>query len=165
MSGRSVSKRALELSASLAQANREIIAVVEPLSAAQWRTRCPNEGWSVGAVAHHVAEAYPFHMHIFHEIGSDRPVSPVKWQDLDRLNAAHADAYANCGRADTVDLLRRNGQVMTGWVEELSDEQLRRTGRFIDDLPAWTLERWIEAVMLGHIRGHLESIRAATGLS
>ena len=35
----------------------QLVELCESFSDDQWDARCPGEGWSIGAVAHHVAEA------------------------------------------------------------------------------------------------------------
>jgi hypothetical protein len=46
-------------------------------------------------------------------------------------------------------------------VRQLSEDQLAISGKYITDIPdAWTVEQWIERVLIGHVRGHLESVRA-----
>jgi hypothetical protein len=51
------------------------------------------------------------------------------------LNARHGEEYATCTRAEVLDLLRCNGVDAAAFARGLSDEQLRRTGTYIEGLP------------------------------
>lgn len=56
--GAAVSERAHDLADRFEQANEELIAFARGLSETQWRTLCPREGRTVGAVVYHIAEGH-----------------------------------------------------------------------------------------------------------
>ncbi len=78
------------------------------------------------------------------------------------MNARDAEEWKHAPKDETLALLRGNAAAAAAEVRQLSEEQLALRGRYITDIPdAWTVEEWLERVLIGHIRGHLTSIRAA----
>jgi uncharacterized damage-inducible protein DinB len=157
-------RRAQGLAARFEEANRELVAVLERLPDESWHRVCPGEGWPVGVTAHHIAVAYPEHLRIFQSIADDRSPPPVTWGDLERLNSRHAERHAACTKPETVDLLVRNAEAVERALQELTDEQLERSGSFIADFGRLTVGQWIELVLIGHVHMHLDGILAATGM-
>lgn len=156
--------RAAALAERFEQAAAEFAAAVEGLSDEQWRLFCPDEGRSVGVVARHVAAAIPFEMAIFREIAAGRQPATITWSELDAMNADDAAAWAGCAQNETLALLRDHAAAAAAELRGWDDTQLARTGKYIEEARApWTVERWIERVLIGHIRGHLQSIRAVVG--
>ena len=105
MSGRSEA-----LAERLERINDEVMATVEACSDEQWRAACQGEGWSVGVTAHHIAAAYEPIAHFVQVVGTGQPLPPMTAEMLDQLNAEHAREYANCGKAETLELLRSGGR-------------------------------------------------------
>ncbi len=46
-------------------------------------------------------------------------------------------------------------------VTSFSGEQSVQSGFYVEELPAMTVEQWIERVLIGHPEGHLQSILTA----
>ena len=76
------------------------------------------------------------------------------------MNAADGAAHAASDRAETLELLRANGASAATFVRGLGDDDLTRTGAYIEGIPAMSVDQWVERVLIGHIRGHLASMRA-----
>jgi hypothetical protein len=89
-------------------------------------------------------------------------LQPVARADLHPATARRAARDATCTRAEVLDLARRNAAETAAFVRELSDEQLARSGVYVDVLRTMTLDQLIERILVGHIRGHLKSMEAAT---
>ena len=89
------------------------------------------------------------------------PVEAWARAALDQVNAGEGQEYAECDQLETVALLRREAAASAEFVRSLIDQQLERSGVYLDDVPAWTVEQWIARVLTGHPTGHLASIRAA----
>jgi uncharacterized damage-inducible protein DinB len=157
------SGRAQALAARFEEANQELINVLGRLPDKSWHRLCPDEGWPVGVTAHHIAVAYPEHIRILQAIAEERPLPPLTWSDLEQLNSRHAERHASCTRPETVDLLVRNAQAVTATLQHLSDDQLERRGSLIADFGRLSVRQWVEQVVIGHVRVHLGSIRAAAG--
>jgi hypothetical protein len=157
-------RRARQLAERFEATNEEVVAVLERLSDEHWDRLCPGEGWPVRVTAHHIAVAYPVHIRTLQAIADGRPLRPVTWSDLEHLNARHAEDHAACTKRETVDALRGNGAAVADAIGGLTDVQLEQSGSFIAELPAMTVEAWIELVLIGHPRMHLHSIRAGAGI-
>jgi hypothetical protein len=159
-----MSKRAEALAERIAEGHRELIAFVEMLSEADWRTYCPNEDRSVGVVVHHVASMLPPELDLVKMLASGRAVTGVTPEIVDQINAEHAQKHAGSGREETLDLLRRNSVLVVSAVRELTDAELDRAApvSLHWDAPL-TTQYFIEGHPLGHAYQHLASIRAAVG--
>jgi uncharacterized damage-inducible protein DinB len=101
-----MSERARNLAQQFEQANHGLIATVERLSDAQWRTTTASEGWSLGLVAHHVAESHKGIAGLVQRVASGGPPPDMTMEMVHERNAAHAAQHANCTKAETLALLR-----------------------------------------------------------
>jgi hypothetical protein len=157
-----MSERARALAEQFEQAVDEFIQVVDELSDAQWRLQCPTEQRSVAVVTRHVAFGIPFEMDVFREIAAGRQPAIINRAYLADMNAAHAVEWAECTKHDTLELMRSQAATAAAEVRQLSDAQLARAGKYLDELPeAWTVEQWIERILIGHVLNHLQDVRAA----
>jgi hypothetical protein len=156
-----MSERAAHLAERFEATNAAFIDYIAALTDEQWLTLVPNEQRSVAAMAHHIAWGYILEIEPFHAIALGETPEPLTRERLDSLNAEHAAEYAECDREETIGELRSNAQQTAVIVRSLSDEQLGRAGRYVDWAPAIPVRVWIERVLIGHITGHLQSIREA----
>ncbi len=154
------------LAARFEQASQAVIATVAQCSDEEWQTVCPAEERSVGVVAHHIAIGYHAQLDALRAALAGRPV-PAIYQDLQRLhefNAEHAEQYAACTQGEVLDLLRRNGAAVARFIRGLSDEDLTRSAPLpLSSNTRWTVQRWVERLLIGHAEQHLRNIRAVTG--
>jgi hypothetical protein len=121
-----------------------------------------SETRSVGVVMHHVAIAHP--------VIAAWVTAAARGQDVgvergwfDQLNAQHAREQANCTKAKTRDLLRRNGEAAARVVRALDDAQLDSSATIITGMLPMTDQQVTERILIGHVRGHLATIRTAIG--
>jgi len=144
------------------QANGELISLLEHCSDEQWRASCQAEGWTVSVTAHHVAGGHEAISNFVQILANGQPLPPITGEMLDRMNAEHAEQYADCGRAETVELLRRNGEAAAETVRRLSDEHLDRSApmALMGGAPV-SARQMVENILIGHVREHTTSIRAA----
>ena len=156
-----MSERARHLAQQFEQANHELIATVERLSDAQWQTKTPGDGRSVGVVAHHVAEGHKGIAGLAGAIAHGQPVPPLTMEMIHQGNATHASQHAHCTKAETLALLRQNGAAAAAIVRGLGDADLDRTAT----LPLGTMSasQAIERILIGHVHDHHGSIRKAIG--
>ncbi len=158
-SGSAPSARAEELAGQFEQLNGEVIAFVESCDDATWTGSCADDGRSVGAVAHHVAGAHRAVGQWVSMIAAGQPVN-VTMDEIHASNARAAAADAHKSRQEVVDALRRHGATAAASVRALDDDGLARSAAFG---PAGgtlvSAETVIVSAMLGHPRGHLESMR------
>src|SRR5438067_6351999 len=122
-----MSERAEALARQLEQVVGEFTRAVEECSEGRWRAKTSGEGWSVGVVAHHVAAAHLEAMGIIQGVANGQGMPPITLEMIDQGNAKHAEEHANCTKAETLDLLKRNGSSAVAAVRALSDEQLDRS--------------------------------------
>jgi hypothetical protein len=157
-----MSARARELADRFQQVSEAFADEVARLSPLQWRAFSPEEGRTVAALAHHVAWAYEAEIEAFRAMAEGRAVPSWTEESLDQANVEAGQAFAACDQVETIELLRANATLAAAVVRELTDEQLARTGVYIEGEPAERVEVWIEDVLIGHPGMHLPAIRAAT---
>ena len=149
-------ERAATLASQFERVNGEVIVAVEGFSGDQWATLVPGENWTVGVVAHHVADGHRLIAGWLRALIDGQALQPPLEQIHD-LNAAHAERYAACTKAETLELLRSNGEEAARLVRGLSDEQLAKTAPFRGE--QWTADNMIERVLVVHPQRHLTNIR------
>ena len=154
-----MSERARNLAQQFEQENHELIATVERLSDAQWRTKTAGEGWSLGVVAHHVAEGHKQIAGLAQLVASGQPIPAMNMEMFHQANAEHARQHADCTKAETLALLRQNGAAAAATVRGLSDAELDRTGSLL--MGPMSTAQVIERILIGHVHEHHGSIRKA----
>ena len=141
---------------------QELLAFAESCSEEEWHTIVPEEKRSVGVVVHHVASLYPVEMDLVRVLASGQAVVDVTWDMVDQMNAGHAEEQGNCGKEDTIDLLKQNSAAAVKEISELSDEQLDQAAPISLHWAApLTTQYFIEQHPLSHPFAHLETIKAA----
>ena len=155
--------RAKTLADQFERAHEEFISVVEPLPDEQWFAHCPKEDRTVAALSRHVAEAYAFETRAFRQFATGQPWAVVSREALDGVNADDGQAFRHADKEETLALLRSNAVESAAFVRSLSDEQLARSGRFLEYMPVMTVEQWVEHTLIGHITEHLASIQKTIG--
>ncbi len=154
-------ERARVLTDKFEQANQELIRTVEHCPDAQWRAATSGEGWSVGVVTHHVAEAHKAIAGLIQLAATGQPLPGLTMEIIDQRNAEHAKQHANCAKAETLDLLRQHGAAAAAAVRGLSDDQLDRIAQA--RIGPMKVQEMVERILIGHVQNHLGSIRAAIG--
>ncbi len=141
---------------------REAMATLEKLSDADWKKQTEREKWPVGVTAHHFAGALEPVSKMVKAVvaGQSREFTS---EMLDEMNAKHAKEYANCTKAETIELLRRGSAAAAAVIRGLSDDQLAKSGSVFAGAPPMTAEQLITAGLLDHIDGHFGSIRKTIG--
>ena len=74
--------RAETLATRFEQANNDVIRTVEGLIDAQWHTKTGEEGWTVGVVAHHIADAHGKVVGLAEMIARGKPVPPLTMEGI-----------------------------------------------------------------------------------
>jgi hypothetical protein len=147
-------------------AQENFIRVVESLSSDQWRMRGRNtpgmrindedEARPLGVIAHHVAVNLKVIMARIQAVVRDAPTPPI---DFTKVNAKHANEYADTTKDEVVSLLRESGGQISKDLRAISDEMLD-TARELPTGGTMTVQQRIERVLIGHIQGHQGSIEA-----
>ena len=155
-------ERARILAKRYEQTNEELIAAVEQCSAEQWRAVCVVENWPVGVTAHHVAAMAGLDVEVLSVVARGEPWPAISMDAVSEGNARHAHEHAGCTKAETIELLRRNCQAAAAVIEGFDDGQLDRAWPALwRDDALLSIEQCVEDHLIGHIREHLEGIRAA----
>jgi uncharacterized damage-inducible protein DinB len=115
----------------------QLVDLCESISEEQWDARCSGEGWSIGGVAHHVAEANRLLVERL-----SLPLGTVTDDEMAVINARDARSLPNPDREETVLVLREVADQALAQIRESDDDRLARR-------------------LTQHTRGHLESIQKA----
>ena len=146
-------------------AQDDFIRLVESLSNEQWRKVGRNfpermndedEGRPVGVIADHVAQTQPFIVERIQSVLAGNVSGPV---DFKVINARHAAEHADVKQADVVARLRENKPRIAGSVRAIPDsllDTMRET-----PVGNMSIAQRLERVLIGHIRVHAGSIKAA----
>ncbi len=156
--------RAEELAKKFDASCSEMNKTVEGLNDADWKKVTSAEKWPVGVVAHHVAEAHAGIGGLVEMVAKAQPLPALTMDMIDAGNAKHAKEQANVTKAETLALLKANGGKASGIVRGLSDVELDRSASVLVGMPAMTAAQAIEGILINHVREHLGSIRATTGV-
>jgi hypothetical protein len=153
------SKRARALADRLAAANEDLVSLVEQLTERQWRAVTSAEGWPVGVVADHVAQAYPSLLNTLSAVIDGAHITATRAQ-VDQANAQHAAAFGDRDRVATLVALRRDGAALVDFIASLTDIQLATRGRvpLLREEPA-SVDEVLERLVLPHTEVHLQHIR------
>jgi DinB family protein len=160
--------RAEALAADLVSSYTRFAEYLEGLSAEQWRTPAVNhpemvmgedEKRPVGVLAHHVGDTIPMFAERARRTAEGDPLDPITTAEMDAANARHAASNARPDQAETVAMIRDNLGRAADMIQSLSDHDLGRTGA--GAMSGFTAEQLIQRVLIGHVKWHEGSIRAA----
>jgi uncharacterized protein (TIGR03083 family) len=141
----------------------EATRVMQGLSDADWKKVTQAEGWSVGVTAHHVAGSHEQISELIKTVAAGQSVPNFTLDMLHAMNAKHAQDYAKCTRAETLELHTKGAATAAAVVRALGDDQLGKSGTVITGAPAMTAEQVITDVLIHHIDDHFGSIRRTVG--
>lgn len=158
--GARAEQMAKKFEASCSEANR----VVEGLSDADWKKVTTAEKWPVGVVAHHIAQGHANISGLIEVVAKGQPAPQLTMDMIHANNAKHAKEQAHVTKAETLALLRANGDKAAAVVRGLSDAELDRSGSVLVGVPAMTAAQAIEGILINHVHEHVGSIKATTGL-
>ncbi|MGB7212381.1 MAG: DinB family protein [Gemmatimonadales bacterium] len=154
--------RAEALARRIEEGATKLATLARSLSDAEWRAAVPPDGRTVGVIVHHVASMYPVEVDLARALASGKPVAGLSWNDIAKVNAAHAQDHTSAGQQETVELLGRNAKAAADAVRALSDQELDQAApvSLNADAPL-TAQFFIESHALSHSWHHLAKIRAA----
>jgi DinB family protein len=140
----------------------ELTQTIQSMPDDKWQGQC-EEGWTVAAVAQHVAAQFPLEKTYISAAAEGTPPPQHSMDDINKANESRAKDVSAIGKADVLRQLRDGGAAMASYVRGLSDEQLARTAPLAlaggADVSA---EQLIQGgVLIDHVNAHLKSIQAA----
>jgi hypothetical protein len=142
---------------------QEATTVFEKLSDADWKKVTTAEKWPVGVTAHHIASSHAGLSGVLKMLGEGKGGPSIQMDMIHAGNAKHAQEFADCTKADTVALHKKNAAAAAAIVRALSDEQLDNKGVVLQGLPPMTAGDIAGGLLCSHIDDHLNSIRATVG--
>jgi len=154
-------QRAEQLAKRIEQGAEAVATFAEGLSDRDWKIPVPPDGRTVGVMVHHVASMYPIELDLAKKMASGDGVSGLSWDDVAKVNAAHAHDHAAANRQETVALLRANAKAAAAAVRAFTDAQLDTAAPLSLDADApLTAQYFIEGHPVRHSFHHLSKIRA-----
>jgi hypothetical protein len=157
-----MSPRASALAERLEQGARALATLARGLTDAEWKTRLPKDGRTVGVVVHHVASVYPVEIELAQALAAGTPITGVTWDVVHAMNARHATEAEGVTKEAALALLATNSAAAAAAIRALSDEQLDRaaTNSLYGDAPL-TCQHMLEDHAVRHSFHHLARIKAA----
>jgi len=126
-----MSQKAKELVERFNGVSNELISLVEKCSDEDWKKVVSAEEWTVGVVTHHVAEAhFGMLLDFAKNIVAGNALPEVSMDQIDQLNAKHAQDHASCTKEEVLPMLRKNVSSIAEFVNGLEDEDLDKTAHF-----------------------------------
>jgi hypothetical protein len=146
----------------LEQGARDLAALAASLTDAEWRTRLPGDGRTVGVVVHHVASMYPLEIELALGLAEGQAIVGVTWDAVHAINATHAREHADATRDEAIELLRRNSALAGAAIRSLQDAQLDRAAPISLNADApLTCQFFLEDHAVRHSYYHTAGIRRA----
>ena len=154
------SQLASALADRLEQGVSALTAFASALTDAEWQTRIPHDGRTVGVVVHHVASVYPLEIQLALTVAGGQPVTGVTWANVHEMNAQHAAEHAKINKAAAIELLQKNGAAAAAAVRALTDAQLTQAApvSLYADAPL-TCQFVLEDHAVRHSYHHLARLR------
>jgi DinB family protein len=142
-----------------------LAAFAEGLTDAEWVLPISeNDKRNVGVIVHHVASMYPIETDAAQAVAGGKELMDVTWDVIAGVNAQHATENGTVGKAETIELLRRNSGASAEAIRQLTDEQLDTAAPFGLSYGApVTVQFVIEDHALRHSWHHLAKIKLALG--
>jgi DinB superfamily len=119
-----VCPRADNLAERLEQGALALARFAKTLTDAQWLTRVPKDGRTIGVIVHHVASVYPLEIELAQKLAAGQPISDVTAKDVDAMNAKHARENSAVIKEAALELLARNSGAASAAIRALSDQAL-----------------------------------------
>ena len=159
---RTISARANALADRLEEGAQSLMAFATGLTDAEWRTRTPRDGRTIGVIVHHVASVYPVEIQLAQTVAEGMPVTGVTTEDINEMNARHATENSAVTKEEALDLLRRNSAAAAAAIRAFSDEQLGEAApvSLYADAPL-TCQFVLEDHAVRHSYHHLARLRRA----
>jgi hypothetical protein len=158
-----MSQKAKELAGRLQAFSDEVVAFVEGCSEKNWKKACEKEQWPVGVTARHIGAGHFEAIELARMIVKGEKLPEFTMEQLVAMANEHARQHAACAREEVLEILRRNGAALVGYVAGLSEAELERTGHLALAGGKLTAQQLIEAVILKSGGEHFSSMKAAVG--
>ena len=157
-----MSKRSYELARRLELGALALEEFAGSLTEFEWQSRVPGDGRKIGVVVHHVANVYPLEIQLAQTLAKGEAVEGLTWDVINKMNAEHAREFDGAGKAETIELLKRNSSEAAAAIRLLTDEELDQAATVSLYANAiLTCQFVLEDHAVRHSFHHLGRIRAA----
>jgi hypothetical protein len=154
-------QRAEQLAERVERAAHALAAFTAVLTDAQWQTRVPKDGRTIGVIVHHVATVCQLAIQLADKLMAGQPVT-VTVHDVDVWNATHAEMFATVSKAAALDLLWRNSTAAATAIRATGDELLERAAPVsLYGGGSVTCQFLLEDLLVRHSYHHLARIQQA----
>lgn len=157
-----MSARAEELAKRLRAFNNEVIAFVEGCSGEDWKKVLAREQWPVGVTARHIG-THSGILPLVKMIVAGEKLPEMTGEQLVEEANKHAREHADCGKAEVVELLRKEGEGLAGYMAGLSDAELDRAAHFSATNSDMSAQQFVEVVVLQSAGEHFANMKKALG--
>ena len=159
---RTSNKTAHALSERLEQGARALIAFASGLTDDEWQVQVLPDGRTIGVIVHHVASVYPVEILLAQTLAEGKPVTGLTADDINVMNARHAEEHADVTKEAAIELLRQNSTAAAAAIRALTDEQLAQAApvSLYADAPL-TCQFVLEDHAVRHSYHHLARLRRA----
>jgi len=141
---------------------QEATAVFEKLSDADWKKMTSAEKWPVGVTAHHLASSHQGIGGIMKALADGKSGPNIPMDALHQMNAKHAQDFANCTKAETLELHKKNAAAAAALLRSIDDGAFDKSGPVFNGAPAMSAAQ-MAGILCSHIDEHIGSIKATTG--
>lgn len=156
----SMRNRSAALADRLEQGARWLAAFAGELTEAQWQTRVPGDGRTIGVIVHHVASMYPVEIQLAQTLAGGKPITGVTREVVDQMNADHAREHEAVRKDAALDLLARNSAAAAAAIRRLSDDELDRAAAVsLNGGAPLTCQFFLEDHAVRHSYHHLALLR------
>src|SRR4051794_29398056 len=121
-----MSKRSNALAERLEQGVQALVAFANSLTDAEWQTRVPHDGRTIGVMVHHVGNMYPLEMQVSRLLAAGKAVEGVTPELVAEVNAKHAKEFDAVTRQEAIEFVRVNSAVAASEIRGLTDVELDR---------------------------------------
>lgn len=158
-----MNQRSSKLAERFTAANEELIRCIEECSEAELDCVTADEEWPVRVTAHHIAVSHEPVAALALTIAEGQPLPKLTLEMFHEGNAKHAAEHATVSKDVIIEKLKDSGAKAREIVRALSDEALDSSSYFTLFEGDVTAEGIIENILIGHVTGHTQSIKAAVG--
>jgi len=157
-----MSERARSLADRLEAFNRDVITFVEHLTEEQWRKVCAWEQWGVGVTARHVGSGhYEGAVWLTRMIVNGEKLPELTGEQINHMANQHASEHADCTKAEVLEILRKNGDMLVAFADGLGEADLDRTGYLAAIGKELSAQQLLEILVLQSGGEHFANLKAA----
>ncbi|MCB9157033.1 MAG: DinB family protein [Caldilineaceae bacterium] len=141
--------------------SQEMQTFVQDCAPAEWGKITTGEQWPIGVAARHIAGGHWGLIGLIKLIVDGEPLPELTFDAVHQGNAQHAADYADCTKAEVLELLQTNAAAAISYLQERNEEEMARTAYlnlFDSEVSASGL---FTAFFIDSAQAHLQSMKDA----